>query len=109
MSGFITEVSDQSFEAEVLESNTPVLVDFWAEWCGPCRELAPTVDKVAEEFDGRLKVVKLSIDDSVAMTDRFRVRSIPTLVLFKNGVEQDRIVGFQQKEAVTEMIARHVG
>jgi thioredoxin 1 len=109
MSEFVTEVSDTSFEAEVLQSGTPVLVDFWAAWCGPCRELAPTVDRVAEEYGGRLKVVKVSVDENTATMDRLRIRSIPTLVLFKDGVEQDRIVGLQQQETVSRMIARHVG
>ncbi len=109
MGEFVTEVSDQSFEAEVLRSGTPVLVDFWAAWCGPCRMLAPAVDSVAAEFDGRLKVVKVNIDDNMATTDRFNIRSIPTLVLFKDGVERDRIVGIQQQETVARMVAPHVG
>ena len=109
MNEFVTEVRDESFEAEVLQSGTPVLVDFWADWCGPCRMLAPTVDEVAAEFGGRLKVVKLNVDESMATMERFRVRSIPTLVLFKDGVEQDRMVGLQQQETVTQMVARHVG
>jgi thioredoxin 1 len=109
MSEFVTDVSDQSFEVEVLQSGTPVLVDFWAAWCGPCRILAPTIDNLAAEFGGRLKVVKVNVDDNTATMDRFRIRSIPTLVLFKDGVEQDRIVGAQQQETVAQMIVRHVG
>ena len=109
MSEFVTDVSDHSFEVEVLQSGTPVLVDFWAAWCGPCRVLAPTVDQVAAEFGERLKVVKVNVDDNTATMDRFRIRSIPTLVLFKDGVEQDRMVGLQQQETVSQMIARHVG
>ena len=108
MSKFVDEVSDQSFDSEVLGAETPVLVDFWAAWCGPCRMLAPTVDRLAEEFGDRLKVVKLDIDASVATSTRFGIKSIPTLVLFKNGSEQDRLIGNQPKEAIAQMISRHV-
>ena len=108
MSKFVSEVSDQTFETEVLKADTPVLVDFWAAWCGPCRSLAPTVDRLAEEFGDRLKFVKFDIDESVAMTDRFEIKSIPTLVLFKDGSERDRLIGNQPKEAIARMIARHV-
>lgn len=109
MSEFVSEVSDQTFEAEVLQASTPVLVDFWAEWCGPCRSLAPTVDGLAAEFDGRLKVVKLNVDSSAQTSNRFGIKSIPTLVLFSNGTEQDRIIGNQPKETIARMITRHVG
>jgi thioredoxin 1 len=108
MSKFVDEVSDQSFDSEVLGAETPVLVDFWAAWCGPCRMLAPTVDRLAEEFGDRLKVVKLDIDASAATSTRFGIKSIPTLVLFKNGSEQDRLIGNQPKEAIAQMISRHV-
>jgi thioredoxin 1 len=108
VSQFVTDVSDQSFEAEVLQSGTPVLVDFWAAWCGPCRVLAPAVDEVAVAFGGRLKVVKVNVDDNMATMNRLNIRSIPTLVLFKDGVEQDRMVGLQQQDSVTRMIERHV-
>ena len=108
MSKFVSEVSDQTFETEVLKAETPVLVDFWAAWCGPCRSLAPTVDRLAEEFGDRLNFVKFDIAESVAMTNRFEIKSIPTLVLFKDGSEQDRLIGNQPKEAIARMIARHV-
>jgi thioredoxin 1 len=109
MSEFVKNVDDQTFEAEVLQSDKPVLVDFWAEWCGPCRMLAPTVDKLAQEFDGQLKFVKLNVDDSAATSNRFGIKSIPTLILFKNGNEQDRLIGNQPKEAIAQVLARHVG
>lgn len=108
MSKFVSEVSDQTFETEVLKAETPVLVDFWAAWCGPCRSLAPTVDRLAEEFGDRLKFVKFDIDESAFLTNRFEIKSIPTLVLFKDGSEQDRLIGDQSKEAIAQMIARHV-
>jgi len=109
VSEYVTDVSDHSFETEVLQSVTPVLVDFWAEWCGPCRTLGPTVDRVAADFGSRLKVVKVNIDVSTSTMDRFKIRSIPTLVLFKDGVERDRMVGIQQQETVARMVERHVG
>ena len=109
MSEFVSEVTDQSFESEVLQSERPVLVDFWAEWCGPCRMLAPTIDKVAQEYQGQLKVVKLNVDDSTGTSSRFGIKSIPTLIVFKNGAEQDRLIGNQPKDAIAQMVSRHVG
>lgn len=109
MSGKVGEVTDQSFEAEVLQSGTPVLVDFWATWCGPCRMLAPTIDEVANDFDGSLKVVKLDVDNSTSVPSRLGVRTIPTMILFKNGAEKDRLIGNQPKQAIAQMIGRHVG
>lgn len=106
MSEHVMEVSDQNFEAEVLQASTPVLVDFWAEWCGPCRLLGPTVEKVAEEFNGQLKVVKLNVDDSAATSSRFGIKSIPTLILFKGGSEHDRLIGNQPKDAISGMVNR---
>jgi thioredoxin 1 len=109
MSEFVHEVNDQSFDAEVLEAGTPVLVDFWAEWCGPCRMLAPTVDKVAQEFNGQLKVVKVDVDDSSAVSSRFGIKSIPTLILFKGGSEQGRLIGNQSKDQISQLVSRHIG
>ena len=109
MSEFVKQVSDQSFEAEVLQADRPVLVDFWAEWCGPCRLLGPTIDKLAQEYDGQLKVVKLNVDDSSDTSTRFGIKSIPTLIVFKNGSEQDRLIGNQPKEAIAQVLARHIG
>ena len=109
MSEYVKQVSDQSFEAEVLQADRPVLVDFWAEWCGPCRLLGPTIDKLAQEYDGQLKVVKLNVDDSSDTSTRFGIKSIPTLIVFKNGSEQDRLIGNQPKEAIAQVLARHIG
>ena len=109
MSEFVSEVTDQTFEQEVIKSETPVLVDFWAEWCQPCRMLAPTVEAVAERYDGVAKVVKLNVDDSSATAQLYGIKGIPTLVLFKGGSEADRVVGTTSKENISRMIDRALG
>jgi thioredoxin 1 len=100
----ILDVTDQSFEAEVLKSATPVLVDFWAEWCQPCRALAPVVKEIAEEYGDRITVAKLDIDASPATPASFSVRSIPTLLFFKNGQVVDSLVGAAPKLQVQEKV-----
>lgn len=100
------EVTDQSFEQDVLKSDVPVLVDFWAEWCGPCKVLTPTVEKVASEYEGKAKVVKLNIDDNGNVPQRYGIKGIPTLILFKNGAEADRTVGLTSKDNIARMIDR---
>ena len=90
-------VSDQDWELEVLKSDTPVLVDFWAEWCGPCRMVGPVVEEIAQEKSGALKVVKLNVDDSPDTARKYRVMSIPTLMVFAGGDEKKRIVGARGK------------
>lgn len=97
MSEHIIELTDANFEAEVLKSETPVLVDFWAPWCGPCVALTPTLEKVAEEVSATVKVGKLNVDDNGKVSDMFGIRSIPTLILFKNGVEVSRYKGDRSK------------
>ncbi|HSB10576.1 MAG TPA: thioredoxin [Blastocatellia bacterium] len=106
MSELVNDVTDQNFEQEVLNSDKPVLVDFWAEWCHPCKALAPAVDKVAQEYDGKAKVVKLNVDDNSQTGTRFGVRGIPTLILFKGGTEFDRVVGTTSKDNISRMIDR---
>ena len=108
MSKFVNEVNDSQFEKEVLQSQQPVLVDFYASWCGPCRALAPTVDKVAEENAGNVRVVKVNVDDSPSTAGRFKIKGIPTLVLFKNGKEAERIVGAVPKEEISRLIESNV-
>ena len=95
-----TEVTDATFENEVLQSGEPVLVDFWAEWCGPCKMIAPVLEEIAEEQAGKIKIVKLNIDDNLEVTRRFDVMSIPTLILFKDGQPVKRIVGAKGKAAL---------
>ena len=103
----VTEATDGNFDEVVLHAEGPVLVDFWAEWCGPCRRLAPTVEAIAEQYDGKARVVKLNVDAGPATAKRFGIQSIPTLILFRDGVERERIAGAASKEAIAALIDRH--
>jgi thioredoxin 1 len=104
MSEFVKDVSDQDFDSEVLQSDQPVLVDFWAAWCAPCRMIAPTVDQVAQDYSGRAKVVKLNVDDNRETSARYNIRGIPTLLLFKDGEVKDQIVGATSKDQISRII-----
>jgi thioredoxin 1 len=101
MAGAIIEVTDASFQAEVLESETPVLVDFWAPWCGPCRVIAPSLEEINEE-QANLRVVKLNVDDNQQTAANYDVMSIPTIILFKNGEVATRIIGARPKKRLVE-------
>lgn len=90
-------LTDQNFESEVLQSSQPVLVDFWATWCGPCRAIAPIIEELARDYEGRAKIAKLDVDDNATTASRFNVRSIPTLLFFQNGKVVDQIVGSTPK------------
>jgi thioredoxin 1 len=105
----VLEVNDANFEQEVLQSEQPVLVDFWAAWCGPCKALAPTVDELATQYAGKLKVAKLDVDRNQATPMRYGIRGIPALLLFKGGKVADQIVGYVPKETIEKSITRVVG
>lgn len=108
MSEHVQEVSDSSFEKDVLESDRPVLVDFWAAWCAPCRMLAPTVEAVAEKYATSARVVKLNVDENPSVSQRYGIKGIPTLILFKGGKEEERVVGATSKDAISRMLDKHV-
>ena len=97
-------LNDDNFESEVLNSEIPVLVDFWAEWCGPCRALAPVIEEIAEEYSGELKVGKLNVDENPGAPSAYDVRSIPTLVVFKDGAVLDRIVGALPRNHIADLV-----
>jgi thioredoxin 1 len=97
-------VTEQSFEEEVLKSDKPVIVDFWAEWCGPCHAVAPVLDRIVEERNGDLKLVKVNIDEQPALSQRFGVQSIPTMILFKNGEPAAAAIGAQPKPALEKAL-----
>jgi len=103
------EVDTSSFEPEVAKSDKPVLVDFWASWCMPCRMMAPVVDQIAAEFDGKVKVVKVDVDSNQALANQFGVRGIPTLLLVKGGQVVDRMVGVQPKPAIAAKLNSLIG
>ncbi len=97
-------VSDKEWDAEVLSSDTPVLVDFWAPWCGPCRMVAPVVDELAEEYDGKVKFVKLNTDDNIETASKYGIRSIPTIMVFKGGEAVEQVVGFRPKSELKKSL-----
>lgn len=111
MAANIQNVTDRDFKTEVLEASKtqPVLVDFWAEWCRPCHMIAPAVEAIANQFQGRLKVVKLNVDENNQSAGEFNIRGIPTLLLFKNGQVADQLVGAVPKEQIERLVTRHLG
>lgn len=104
----IITVGDSSFEKEVLKSDVPVLVDFWAEWCAPCRMLAPTVEAIARDYNGKLLVAKLNVDENGATSERYGIRGIPTLLLFKGGEVKEQIVGNYPRDHIEKLVQRHL-
>ena len=108
MSGNIVEVTDGNFEQEVLKADKPVLVDFWAVWCAPCRMLAPTVDAIADQYTGRAKVAKLNVDENGNTSARYNIKGIPTLLLLKGGVIKEQIVGATSRENIARIIEAHL-
>jgi thioredoxin 1 len=108
MSGKIPEVGDQNFDMEVLKAGMPVLVDFWAAWCAPCRMLAPVVEAIADKYQGKAKVVKLNVDENTLTSGKYNIKGIPTLLLFKDGVIKEQIVGNTTKDTISKMIDNHL-
>ncbi len=108
MGTFAKQLTDSNFEADVLKSDKAVLVDFWAEWCGPCRMIAPSVGAVAEEFAGKADVFKMNVDENQMVPNQFGIRGIPTLIVFKGGQEQERIVGAVNREAIAKVVGKYV-
>jgi thioredoxin 1 len=107
-SSAIHHVKDDTFEAEVLKSDTPVLVDYWAEWCGPCKSIAPILDDIAREYDGRLKIAKINVDENQQVPAKFGIRGIPTLMLFKNGNVEATRVGALSKSQLTAFLDSNI-
>jgi len=108
MSKHTFEVTDATFQHDVIDSETPVLVDFWADWCGPCKMIAPLVDEIAEKYNGKLRVAKMDVDANGEIPRTFDVQGIPTLILFKGGQPVQQIVGYKTKEQLEKAIAAHV-
>jgi len=102
------EVNDSNFEAEVKNSDVPVLVDFWAPWCGPCRKISPIIDDLAAEFEGKVKVVKVNTDENLKITQEFSISGIPSILIFKKGEAVERLVGLMQKSQLVANLEKHL-
>ena len=108
MAGNTIEVTDQTFEEKVLKSDQPVLVDFWAAWCGPCRMIAPTVESLANDYIGKATVAKMNVDENQTTPTQYNIRGIPTLLLFKGGKVQEQIVGAAGRDTIEKLIQKHL-
>jgi thioredoxin 1 len=108
MAGNVMELTNENFEAEALKTELPVLVDFWAEWCGPCRMVAPTVAALANEYTGKIKFCKLNVDNAREVAAKYGIRSIPTLMIFKGGMVKDTIVGAQPKDSLKAFLDKNL-
>jgi thioredoxin 1 len=108
MGAFTKEATDTNWQTDVLGSDKPVLVDFWAEWCGPCRAIAPAVEAVAEQYADKATIVKMNVDENMNVPQQYGIRGIPTLILFKGGQEQERVVGSVSKDAIAKLVEKYV-
>jgi thioredoxin 1 len=106
--GNVLELNDSTFEAEVVNSEIPVLVDFWATWCGPCRKLGPVVDEIAEAYDGKVKFVKINVEESLETAKKYSVSGLPSLLVFKNGEAVERMAGLMPKSTIISNIEKHL-
>ena len=106
MADNVIEFNDQNFDSEVLESKTPVLVDFWAVWCGPCKAIAPLIEEIANDFNGKVSVGKVDVDNNNQVAMKYGIRSIPTLLLFNNGEVVDQVIGNVGKESIESMLSK---
>jgi thioredoxin 1 len=106
MAGRAVQVSGDNFKMEVLESDTPAMVDFWAPWCGPCKSISPVLDELANEYEGKVKLVKINVDDNPGIAAQYGVRAIPTLIFFKNGQQVDQITGAVSKASLKEAVQK---
>lgn len=102
----VTELNKDNFEKEVMEANVPVLIDFWASWCGPCRMMSPVIDKIAEEMGDKLKVCKVNVDENHELAEKYEIMTIPAFIVIKNGAESGRTIGVQPKEDILNLITR---
>lgn len=100
----VTELNKDNFEKEVMEANVPVLIDFWASWCGPCRMMSPVIDKIAEEMGDKLKVCKVNVDENHELAEKYEIMTIPAFIVIKNGAEAGRTIGVQPKENILKLI-----
>jgi len=108
MAGNLLELTNDNFEEEALKSEVPVLIDFWAEWCGPCQMVGPAVEELAEEYSGKVKVCKLNVDNAREVASNYGIRSIPTLMIFKDGTVKDTIVGAQPKDSLKAFLDKNI-
>ncbi|NEZ46663.1 thioredoxin [Clostridium niameyense] len=104
----VNEINENVFSKEVLDSDIPVLVDFWATWCGPCRMLGPVVEEISEDFNGKVKFVKINVDENPVISTQYKISSIPTLMLFKGGNAEETLVGFRPKEAIASVVEKYI-
>ncbi len=108
MNNDVLVITKENFEDEVIRSDKPVLVDFWAEWCGPCRMVAPIIDQIATEYKDKVKVAKINVDEQNELAGNFKIMSIPTLKVFKNGKEVESVMGARSKESIADMLNKHL-